>query len=265
VDGVIGDEVVGINDSIWTYRGHRSPWMFRVEGQVGVIKLDGDALYVYHTETGEVLHPTRAPQHSSGRWHNLSESHCGRDYLCYHNLSQCDTPPEDSWQTSRATVREGWVKDPEGKHRLWVPVEWRTGLGSCGLAPRHYDTVQPYRRQTRYHQVLVRVPPSSTTKMQPIVDSCPLSQSHLVMFPSGQSVTTFVCLVLEQDHEKSCRVTDFSGQRFRDRHFLMTRTAEVPVAHSDEMRHGWVSGSLREHWDAINMDALTMDRWCLLK
>jgi hypothetical protein len=38
------------------------------------------------------------------------------------------------------------------------------GLGSCGLAPRCYDTVQPYRRQTRYHQVLVRVPPSSTTK-----------------------------------------------------------------------------------------------------
>jgi hypothetical protein len=126
VDGVIGGRQVGRTDSIWTISQSRFPWTFRVEGQVGVINPGEGALRFYHTETGEVLHPTQAPQHFSSRWYHFFEGLYGRDYFCYHNLSQCDTPPEDSWQTSRATVREGWVKDPEGKHRLWVPFEWRT-------------------------------------------------------------------------------------------------------------------------------------------
>jgi hypothetical protein len=126
VGGVTGGRNVCRSDRVWTVSHSQSPWVFSVEGQVGIIKQDGDALHVYDTETGEVLHPTQAPQHFSGRWHNLSESHWGRDYLCYHNLPQCATPPEDSWQISRAAVREGWVKDPEGKRRLWVPFEWRT-------------------------------------------------------------------------------------------------------------------------------------------
>ena len=36
---------------------------------------------------------------------------------------------------------------------------------------------------------------------------------------SYDSVTTFICLVLEQDHQKSCRVTDSFGQRFCKCHF----------------------------------------------
>jgi hypothetical protein len=125
VDSVNGGKKVGRNDSIWAIPQSQPPWMFRVEGQVGIIKKGGDVLHVYHTETGEVLHPTQAPQHFSGCWYNLSKQHCGRDYLCYHNLSQGDTPLEDSWQIPQTTMRERWVKDPEGKHRLWVPVEWR--------------------------------------------------------------------------------------------------------------------------------------------
>jgi hypothetical protein len=23
-------------------------------------------------------------------------------------------------------LREGWVRDPEGRHRLWLPVHWRS-------------------------------------------------------------------------------------------------------------------------------------------
>ena len=126
VDGVIGDRRVGRSDSIWTIPQSGYLWMFRVEGQAGVIELHRDALHVYHTETGEVLHPIQEPRRYSGHRYYLSDALRGRDYLRYHNLSQCNTPSEDSWQTSRATLREGWVKDPEGKHRLWVPVEWRT-------------------------------------------------------------------------------------------------------------------------------------------
>jgi hypothetical protein len=71
VDGVIGGRQVGPSDSIWTISQSWFPWTFRVEGQVGVIKLGEDALHFYHTETGEVLHPTQAPRHFSSRWYHF--------------------------------------------------------------------------------------------------------------------------------------------------------------------------------------------------
>jgi len=121
VDGVIGDRRVGRRDSIWaiSFRYTRG---FRVEGLVGVITIDWDALYVYHTDTGEVLHPAQALRDD---WGSSRDFHLGRNHLRFHNLPQCSAPLEDRWKTSRVTVREGWVKDAEGKHRLWVPVEWR--------------------------------------------------------------------------------------------------------------------------------------------
>jgi len=122
VDGVIGDRRVGRKDSIWVIRFQFGTCAFRVEGQVGVIRTDGSVLHVYHTDTGEVLNP----RVSRGDWDRLDDLHLGRSYLRFHNLSQYNTPLEDMWQTSQTTVREGWVKDAEGKHRLWVPVEWRT-------------------------------------------------------------------------------------------------------------------------------------------
>jgi len=123
VDGVVGDRRVGCSDSIWAISGSQYPWMFRVGGQVGVI--NGNGLHVYHTETGEVLHPAQAPQHYNDCWYCLNDPLWGRHHLNHNNL--CNTPSEYKWQFSRATLRKGWVKDPEGKHRLWVPVEWREG------------------------------------------------------------------------------------------------------------------------------------------
>jgi len=126
VDGVIGDRRANRGDSIWTVSVFQREHTFWVKGHVGVIKPYWHPPHVYHTETGEVLHPTQRPRHSSRRSYRLTEAHCGRDYLKYHNLSQCDIPPEESWKFSRATFGEGWVKDPKGKRRLWVPHEWRT-------------------------------------------------------------------------------------------------------------------------------------------
>ena len=128
VDGVFGDKKAGDSDSIWTIT--LSPWRselwtFSVEGQIGVIKPDGNDLFIYNTETGDILQPVPVPQHFSDHWYHLSGIFCGRHYLHYHNLFQCDTPLGGSWQTSQTTLREGWVKDPEGRSRLWVPVEWR--------------------------------------------------------------------------------------------------------------------------------------------
>jgi len=143
VDGVIGDRRVDYSDSIWTVTAqvpHSTSWMFHVEGQVGVIEPYGHAQHIYHTETGEVLHPTQALQHFSSH-QCLSGAHSGKDCFCYHNLPQCNAPPEDSWQTSQATLQEGWVKDPEGKHRLWVPIEWRADWDP---ADWHHDTTTQF-------------------------------------------------------------------------------------------------------------------------
>ena len=123
VDGTIGDGRVGRDDSIWIVsKRYYESWKFRVEGHIGIIELDEKALHVYHTETGEVLHPAQAPQYHSDRWCHLYDPLWDQDHRCHHNTSQCNTLPEGSWQTS---LREGWVKDSEGKYRLWVPAEWR--------------------------------------------------------------------------------------------------------------------------------------------
>jgi len=128
VDGVVGGGRASCSDSIWTVPLPRLDpkwWSFLVEGQRGAIQPEGGSLHVYNTETGEILLPIQAPRDFSSRWYHFNELLSGQHYLLYHNLSQRDTPPQDSWQTSRATLQQGWVKDAEGRHRLWVPVEWR--------------------------------------------------------------------------------------------------------------------------------------------
>ena len=141
VDGVSGN--ASSSDSIWTVP--LSPWRselwtFSVVGHVAVIKPEEDYYLIYNTETGDILQPVRESQPISDRWYHLGEVFCGRHYLRHHNLSQCDTPPEGSWQTSQATLREGWVKDPEGRYKLWVPVEWRTSWDCADW--RHDVTTQ---------------------------------------------------------------------------------------------------------------------------
>ena len=132
VDGVIGGRRVDRGDSIWTLSRSSASYKFQVEDGVGIIELDRrDSLHAYHTETGEVLHPTQTPLHSSRRLYYLTEAHSGWDHLYHHNLSRRDIPPEESWKLSPTTLGEGWVKDPEGKCRLWVPHEWRKDCDSA--------------------------------------------------------------------------------------------------------------------------------------
>ena len=129
VDGVVGDRRVGRGDSIWTIPFSLG-WGIGVEGQIGVIRLtnfrphtpDVDQWAYYHTDTGEFLRPTQELHCIPDAHRNLSLS---QNHLHLHNLSQYNAPHEDRWQTSRVTVQEGWVKDAKGRHRLWVPVEWR--------------------------------------------------------------------------------------------------------------------------------------------
>jgi len=134
MDGVSGS--TSGHDSIWSIlllQGRSDSLSFSVEGPIGVIKSDEDAL-VYDTETGKVLSHC-VPQSPSRRWYRFSDALCGRDYLHLHDLSQCSTDPEGGWQTSQNTLREGWIKDSKGEYRMWIPVEWRTSWDHADWCP----------------------------------------------------------------------------------------------------------------------------------
>ena len=36
-----------------------------------------------------------------------------------------DAPPGGNWKLSQNTLKEGWLKDREGRHLLWLPFELR--------------------------------------------------------------------------------------------------------------------------------------------
>ena len=115
----------GHRNSIWNIElPHLLPDLTcKVEGQVGVIECGGHAPLVFDTKSGQIFQPTvQAPQFFGDPPNLLRPVLCGRDYS---HPSQRNTPPEDVWQTSETTLREGWVKDPKGRHKLWIPVEWR--------------------------------------------------------------------------------------------------------------------------------------------
>ena len=140
VDGVLGDRVADCGDSIWTLPV--SHWTlraeFKAEGDFGFIAPDGSLskYFIYHMKTGELLQPDLIPQHSNTPWRHFDGPSRGRDYLSFYNLSQNNVPPDSGLRTSSITMCEEWVKDPEGRHRLWVPIKWRT---SWDLADWCYD------------------------------------------------------------------------------------------------------------------------------
>ena len=123
VDGIFADRRAGRGDSIWTISVTASSW-FSFEDQIVIIEEEkGNVVHAYHMGTGEVLEPTRASPHSYNR---LSDVMDGRHYFRYCELPKQGTPSKDDWPVSETTLRDGWVKDPEGKHRLWILPEWRT-------------------------------------------------------------------------------------------------------------------------------------------
>ena len=126
VSGVSGDKRACHNDSIWSMSPSNGVISFSVHGQFGVIH--DDVPYVYHTETGNILDDSHKPGNKLNRWNSFHES---SDVLHHHCRSHRNVPPEDGWSVSSDTIQgAGWVMDPEGRHRLWIPFEWRGSLSS---------------------------------------------------------------------------------------------------------------------------------------
>ena len=160
VSGVFADRRAGRSDNIWIV-SNPGP-RFWVGGETVVIEGRGVGVHSYHMGTGEL---TQAPLDPRGRRYDPIEmQHC-LHYPNYCNSDEQSIPPEDDWSGvnwpgnyllddsprrywpgdewpgdawqvtragRRATVEEGWVKDFKGKHRLWIPVEWRVDLSKAG-------------------------------------------------------------------------------------------------------------------------------------
>ena len=129
VHGVFGHRSADSGDSVWTIPlARRVTPKFSIRGQVGFIA-QTRIIHVYHAGTGEEFEHIPEPRQLPDRWYDLEDLSRGRYHLPYHGSSQRDGPSEDGWQISRTSLREGWVKDLEGNHRLWVPAEWRVTGG----------------------------------------------------------------------------------------------------------------------------------------
>ena len=130
VDGVCGRRA-GRGDSIWALQRSGGQPTFMVDDQTVHVKLlgtggeeSGDA-HIYHAGTGEVLEHTQASESRRRTYFSLHMQD-GQHYFHYHRVDERGTPSKDDWPVSLTTLREGWVTDPEGKCRLWIPTEWRT-------------------------------------------------------------------------------------------------------------------------------------------
>ena len=130
VDGTFADRRAGRGDSIWTISVTDSS-VFSFEDRIVIIEEEGNVVHAYHMGTGEVLDPTRASPHSYALQCSFWDVMVGRHYPRYCDLTGQGMPSKDDWPVSETTLEEGWVKDPEGKHRLWILPEWRT------IVPRH--------------------------------------------------------------------------------------------------------------------------------
>jgi len=163
VDGAPRGKRASRDDNIWAIPliGHPT---FLVEDRTVVLKWGG-SIHAYHTGTGEVLEPAQAPlpqpypsppeqRDTLGNQYSLHDMLYGRHHLHYRDLDAHDTHFENDWPVSKTTLQEGWVKDPEGRHRMWIPVEWRT---SCYYAGWLCDiTTLWFNFELRYRVVIVK-------------------------------------------------------------------------------------------------------------
>ena len=143
VDGIFGNTRADRNDSLWDLSPQvlTDRWArllgrgggdedrhlgFSVEDGVAAIKLNERVIRVYRTGTGEIVESTGTPLHLRSTWYRLNDRQRDECDLYHRDLCKQRQPSERDWPVSQDTLREGWVKDAEGKHRLWLHGRWRS-------------------------------------------------------------------------------------------------------------------------------------------
>ena len=135
VDGILGNCRADQNDSLWKIspqdsllpRQQQSSGRleFAVKDDVAAILYNGIIIHVYHTSTGKVIELINAPEYPAQAWYRFNHPLGRSDCNLYHH--KCNELVECNWPVSQSTLQEGWVKDPEGKYRLWLHAYWRSG------------------------------------------------------------------------------------------------------------------------------------------
>ena len=122
---LLTEEGAGNCHSIWTIS---APYCyFSIKGQVGVIRTSSISSFIYHTGTGDVLDSVHEPQQHCHRFlsFTLPSDYSGYQYLRRDPLRSNDPPRDDCFFSNTKIQEAGWIMDLRGRHRLWVPVEWR--------------------------------------------------------------------------------------------------------------------------------------------
>ena len=168
VNGIFDHRRATRSDSLWDIspRGHASFWVrllqregsdddesnileFSVGGDTAAIIHNGYVIRAYRTRTGEIVEQEEAPMGTRYRFHDSHRDGCDlyRRDLCKHR-----EPLKCDWSVSQAALRGGWVKDPEGKHRLWLYARWR----SVGKDADWFDKTTTLRLQNSSELVVIK-------------------------------------------------------------------------------------------------------------
>ena len=143
VDGVSGNRRASRNDSLWDMKHwdrqsqeenpsfwgrllqrEHGTWIrdehqeFSVVDEVATVRL-GHAVRSYHTGTGRILKPDEVPRHLTHTSYRFGNPHRDECDLYHRDLRNRHNPPKCGWSVSQ----EGWVKDPEGKRRLFLAAD----------------------------------------------------------------------------------------------------------------------------------------------
>jgi len=112
VDGVPDNRIASHSDSIRSVSSTEATVLpeFSVKGQTGFIALNGTVIYTYNTGSGEKVEDRPDP---FGRWCSLEDTSRGRYHL------------NDERLRSIKDSSKVWAGNPEVRHRLWLPIEWR--------------------------------------------------------------------------------------------------------------------------------------------
>jgi len=149
VDGVSGNRRACRDDNLWDMRPRDRPsqeenpsfWArllqreqgdrggdqhmeFSVADEIATVRLN-NTVRSYHTGTGQILKPEEVPPQSKRTWYRFHNPHRDDCDLYHRDLNKHRELPKCNWQVSQTDLREGWVKDPEGKCRLWLHARWR--------------------------------------------------------------------------------------------------------------------------------------------
>lgn len=154
VDGISGNTRASDENCLWSLQlkhDSNKHLEFSVGDSITIIRCKEEIVITYDTGTGEeVLTPTEGLDECTW-YHFFNSDEDGQD-LYHREFHNYNTPSEHNWPVSQTTLQEGWVKDPEGKHRLWLYARWRSATSDVDW----FDEVTTLRLRNLSELVIIK-------------------------------------------------------------------------------------------------------------